>query len=303
MPFSSRFLGACLCVLGVFPAARCIAAVPVTMSASDLRTSSVLPAETAAGLPTLRLQLGTPPLERGLFLVAAAGVGEPDPADSGLAGQAAAASEPAPVSVAAPDWPGLWRDTGYLIGYQLLGFGILYCMPESVSNWSTEDKTNYDFTKYRDNVSNPVFDHDDWYINYVLHPYWGSAYYLDARGRGFGRWGSFFYAFFASSLYEFGTEAFAEPASVQDVFVTPIGGALLGICFEDYWGELRAKGAGRSWDESVLLFLMDPLGQTNRQVDRLLGFGGGTVAVGLQPRIGRVRGRDTYTGLELSLGF
>ena len=120
------------------------------------------------------------------------------------------------------DWAGLGRDTAYLIGYQALAFAILYVAPESVSNWSEESKHNYDFNKWVENVTHPQVDSDEAYLNYVLHPYWGSAYFLDARGRGFGRWGSFLYSFFCSCLYEFGTEAFAEPVSVQDFFVTPI---------------------------------------------------------------------------------
>ena len=205
------------------------------------------------------------------------------------------------VRPAEPDWAGLARDTGYLLGYQLLAFGILYISPESVSNWSVEDKKDYDFGKWRHNVTHPVWDSDKFYINYVPHPYCGMAYYFDARGRGFGRWGSFVYSFLASDLYEFGTEAFAEPASIQDIFVTPIAGTLLGIWLEDSWARLLAAGEARSWGESTLLFLMDPLGRTNGAVDRFFGFESGRTVVRLLPVIGPAPGRGTYTGIELSM--
>ncbi|WP_367115459.1 DUF3943 domain-containing protein, partial [Marivivens sp.] len=34
-------------------------------------------------------------------------------------------------------------------------------------------------------MSHPQLDSDDWYINYVVHPYWGGAYYVRARERGY----------------------------------------------------------------------------------------------------------------------
>jgi hypothetical protein len=178
---------------------------------------------------------------------------------------------------------------------------ILYVAPESISNWSQESKQNYDFSKWVYNVSHPTWDEDKWWINYILHPYWGSAYYLDARGRGFGRWGSFWYSFLASNLYEFGTEAFAEPVSIQDFFVTPIAGSLLGMILEGPWRDLVVKGESRSAGESALLFLIDPLGQLNHNVDRLFGFEGGHTTVNLLPVIRPVPGHGTYTGVQLSL--
>ncbi len=199
------------------------------------------------------------------------------------------------------DWAGLSRDTAYLLGYQLLGIGILYVMPESVSNWSVEQKSSYEFSRWTDNVTHPQWDHDAFYLNYILHPYWGSAYYLNARGRGFGRWGSFAYAYLASSLYEFGAEAFTEPVSIQDFFVTPIAGALLGVALEGVWSELLAAGESRSWGGSVLLFLIDPIGRTNRAVDSLFGIESGPVAVQMLPVVKPAPGRGTFTGVELSM--
>jgi len=224
--------------------------------------------------------------------------GEPAPESNRLVAPGRAiAGSPA----AGGDWAGLARDTGYILAYQVLAYGILYVSPESVSNWSVEQKRNYQFSKWTHNVTHPVIDHDDFYINYILHPYWGSAYYLDARGRGFGRWGSFAYSFLASSLYEFGTEAFTEPASIQDIFVTPIGGALLGMALEGVWSDLLAAGESRNWGQSLLLFLIDPIGRTNSGVDRLFGFASAPVAVRLLPVIRPASGGGIRTGVELSL--
>jgi len=265
-----------------------------------------LPAATARASAPLRFSSSPPPLERGMFLIALADQTTPDvppaadptpePTLSVLPGTASAGFH-----TAGGDWAGLVRDTGYLFGYQVFGYGILYVMPESFSNWSAEQKENFDLSRWVHNVTNPQIDSDQFYINYILHPYWGSAYYLEARGRGFGRWGSFAYACFASSLYEFVTEAFTEAASIQDIFVTPIAGALLGIALEGVWGELVAAGDSRSWGESALLFLVDPIGRTNRAADRLFGFQSGPAVVRLLPVIGPARGRGAFTGVELSM--
>jgi hypothetical protein len=271
-----------------------------------LSAALLLPPVAAQASTTLRFSLSPPPLEQGLFLIARADQAAPD-------FLAAADSEPQQSQVYSPgnstlgsppaggDWAGLGRDTAYLIGYQALAFAILYVAPESVSNWSEESKHNYDFQRWVDNVTHPQVDSDKDYINYVLHPYWGSAYFLDARGRGFGRWGSFLFSFFCSCLYEFGTEAFAEPVSVQDFFVTPMVGSLLGIGLEGAWSHLRAKGESRNWGESVLLVLIDPLGQTNSAVDSLFGFKRPPPVVRLLPVIGPAPGGGTYAGVQLSM--
>ena len=57
-----------------------------------------------------------------------------------------AADGTAPVTVVAEnritDWSGVWRDTGILVGSQFVAAGLIYIMPESVSNWSDEQKKN-----------------------------------------------------------------------------------------------------------------------------------------------------------------
>jgi len=275
----------------------------VALSAGSAQASALPgsgePAAAAVSLPDaesplppslLRFELPSTTLAQGLWLVAQADRPAPE-----------VASDAPAFPPAEPDWGGLARDTGYLIGYQFVGFVILYVSPESISNWSPESKKNYDFGKWTHNVSNPSWDEDKWWINYILHPYWGSAYYLDARGRGFSRWGSFWYSVLGSSLYEFGTEAFAEEASIQDIFVTPIAGSLLGMAFETPWRYLMAKGESRNVGDSVLLYLIDPLGQLNHDMDRLFGFGSSNATVKLLPVITPVPGHGTYAGVQLSM--
>jgi hypothetical protein len=66
-----------------------------------------------------------------------------------------------------PDWDGVWRDTGILFSSQFVVAGFIYIMPESFSNWSSEQKKN-SFNKYAKNVVDPVIDKDQFYVNYVL---------------------------------------------------------------------------------------------------------------------------------------
>jgi hypothetical protein len=172
------------------------------------------------------------------------------------------------------DWDGLMRDTRYFVGYQAVSIAILYTMPESVSGWTDEQKDDYSLDVWWDNVTHPQWDSDDFYLNYVLHPYWGAAYFVRARERGYDEWQSFGYSVLLSSIYEFGIEALFEEPSIQDIFVTPIAGSLLGRYFWRVRGNIRARDADRgfrSTGDKWIWVLTDPLGGMNRLTDRLTG--------------------------------
>jgi hypothetical protein len=171
-----------------------------------------------------------------------------------------------------PDWRGVRRDVGYFLGYQFVAVGVLYLAPESISGWSDEQKQDYSFSKWQDNVSKPVWDEDVWWLNYVTHPYWGGAYYIQARERGLNRAQSFWYSALLSTLYEYGAEALAEPVSIQDLVVTPVAGFLVGeYLFAPLRQRIRAKPGQLDWSDKATLFVTDPLGVINAETDRLLG--------------------------------
>jgi hypothetical protein len=172
------------------------------------------------------------------------------------------------------DWEGIKRDSYYFVGYQFAAVGILYLMPESVSGWSDETKDDYTFEKWWENVKDPRWDTDDHYINYILHPYWGAAYYVRARDRGYDANQSFLYSVLMSTLFEFGIEAMFEQPSIQDLIFTPLGGALFGEYMFKTYKRIRlrhANGDKRTFKDSVVLSLMDPLGMINRKVDDIFG--------------------------------
>jgi hypothetical protein len=170
------------------------------------------------------------------------------------------------------DYPGLRHDAAYFFGYQFFIVGLLYVMPEDVSAWTEEQKEEYTFDKWWDNVSHPRWDPDKWYINYILHPYWGMTYYTRGRERGLSETGAFWFSFTLSSIYEFGLEALFEPVSIQDIIFTPGLGALLGWYFEETRREIKQQSTFSIWDKTILI-ATDPLGTLNSMVDNLFGVG------------------------------
>jgi Domain of unknown function (DUF3943) len=117
----------------------------------------------------------------------------------------------------------LGRDTVFFSGYQGVVAGILYLLPEDVTKWTAEQRKT-SMRRWWENVQHPTWDEDNWYVNYLGHPYFGAIAYIRARERRFGAFGGFWYAALLSGLYEFGIEALFERPSYQDLIVTPTAG-------------------------------------------------------------------------------
>jgi hypothetical protein len=77
-------------------------------------------------------------------------------------------------------------------------------------------------------TSLPRWDDDPFITNYVQHPYAGSFYYNLVRNKGASWSTSFAFSVISSTVFEYFTEAMFERPSVQDLFVTPVIGSLLG---------------------------------------------------------------------------
>ena len=167
------------------------------------------------------------------------------------------------------DWLGLGRDTALIFSYQVVTIATFYFLPESVSKWTSEDKKNI-WNKWWSNVQSPHWDHDSAAINYIGHPYFGSAYYARARERGFGEFDSFLYSALASAMYEFGVEALFERPSFQDLIVTPIGGALIGLALEPVRTWIKLKPDPK-WYDQLILTATDPAGMLNGLFERAFG--------------------------------
>ncbi len=152
-----------------------------------------------------------------------------------------------------------------VIGASLAGLGILYMLPESFTNWDKDDTSNI-FSKWWNNVKDgPVTDSDDFFLNYVTHPYWGAVYYMAARSSGASAPYSFLYSAIISTFFwEYGVEAFAEVPSKQDLWITPIIGSILGEGF--YLSKRHILGnnyqlLGSEALGHTAIFLMDPLSE------------------------------------------
>lgn len=158
----------------------------------------------------------------------------------------------------------LLYNTGLYAGAIVVSFGILWVMPESVTNWDKEKMKEEGIgKKWKENVqAGPVWDEDDWVLNYVMHPWFGGVYYMSARGSGFKAWESFAYSTLMSTVFwEYGIEAFAEVPSWQDLIVTPVLGSIAGEGFF-YAKKSIIKNDRKIWNSRALgrftIFLMDP---------------------------------------------
>ena len=157
----------------------------------------------------------------------------------------------------------LKRDTLTMFAGTFVGVGVLYLLPESFTNWDKDDASNI-FKKWKKNVSDgPVMDEDDFFLNYVTHPYWGAVYYMTARSAGANIFYSFGYSVLLSTFFwEYGVEAFAEIPSKQDLIITPVVGSLFGEGFylakrhilNNEYKLLNSTTLGH-----VTIFLMDPI--------------------------------------------
>ncbi|MDV5169438.1 DUF3943 domain-containing protein [Photobacterium rosenbergii] len=164
------------------------------------------------------------------------------------------------------DWDYLLEQSYTILGLSVATVGLMTLLPESVTNWDPED-TNLKGLgkKWWDNVKEgPVWDKDDHYLNYIMHPYFGGVYYTAARHSGFNEWESFLYSATMSTFFwEYGVEAFAEVPSIQDIIVTPLFGAAVGEWMFQTEMEItanRGKVMGSKTMGDVSLFFLNPVG-------------------------------------------
>ncbi len=112
------------------------------------------------------------------------------------------------------------------------------------------------FKNWYVNPFGPRFDKDSFEYNIFKHALVGNYYYLFYRSRGYSEKGSFFWSFISSLAFEFTIETVTEKPSYQDIYQTPVFGAVVGIGFEKasfYFHEWE------TWYGSVLGFLINPM--------------------------------------------
>ena len=134
---------------------------------------------------------------------------------------------------------------------------VLAFMPQNFSRWDSDVLSRATANLKRAWTSPPVWDEDIFFHNYLGHPYAGAFYYNMVRSQGATAWQSFGYALFQSTFWEYVVEALAEQPSIQDLFITPVIGSLLGELFNRW--SLHILRSGRlNLAEKALVFFINP---------------------------------------------
>ena len=108
-----------------------------------------------------------------------------------------------------------------------------------------EFRENGSWENYKRNFGEIVFDKDAPFWNLMVHPLTGSQMYLFFRANGYSQQDSFFMSVLQSTLFEFTIEIYTEPASVQDLYQTPVLGSILGYGIEKL--SLNLLNSGTRW--------------------------------------------------------
>ncbi|EGQ7963387.1 DUF3943 domain-containing protein [Vibrio vulnificus] len=175
------------------------------------------------------------------------------------------------------DWDYLMGQTYTILGLSVATVGLMTLLPESITKWDDDarDISNLG-SKWKDNVSSgPVWDRDEHFLNYIMHPYFGGVYYTAARHAGYNEFESFLYSSVMSTFFwEYGVEAFAEVPSWQDIFITPFFGAVVGEIMLETEQNIIANGGevlGSETVGDVSLFFLNPVGHIHYWVSNAWG--------------------------------
>ncbi|MGO2319497.1 MAG: DUF3943 domain-containing protein [Vibrio toranzoniae] len=175
------------------------------------------------------------------------------------------------------DWDYLMGQTYTILGLSVATVGLMTLLPESITKWDDDQRDISALgQKWKDNVSaGPVWDRDEHFLNYVMHPYFGGVYYTAARHAGYDEFESFLYSWTMSTFFwEYGVEAFAEIPSWQDLFITPFFGAVVGEMMLEAEQNIVASGGevmGSQTMGDVSLFFLNPVGHIHYWVSDAWG--------------------------------
>jgi len=106
-----------------------------------------------------------------------------------------------------------------------------YQRPPEFNGFDNPEDRHITYDNYIRNITNPVMDKDNFFLNYIAHPYAGSIYYLTARNSNFSIFESFLTAVTMSTFWEYGPEGLMEYVSIQDLIITPVLGSAFGELF------------------------------------------------------------------------
>jgi hypothetical protein len=145
----------------------------------------------------------------------------------------------------------------FIGGIEVVGMTILILLPKEITKWSNHWEQDAMHNFKRSFSTWPVWDHDDWQINYIGHPIAGSYYYNALRSQNASRFHSFLFSTAQSFIWEYFIEGMAERPSAQDLFVTPVVGSLLGESTHLLTMSMRRNGF--NFFEKVFVLLFNPM--------------------------------------------
>ena len=156
---------------------------------------------------------------------------------------------------------GLWKKIGraelFIGGVELLGMAVLIMMPKEVTKWPPNWAQDALSNIKRSFSTMPVWDKDEWKINYIGHTVAGSYYYNSLRSQQATRVQSFLFATAQSFIWEYVIEGMAEQPSTQDLFITPIGGFIMGEATHQLTMNMRRNGF--NFFEKVFVLIFNPM--------------------------------------------
>jgi hypothetical protein len=89
-------------------------------------------------------------------------------------------------------------------------------------------RENGSFDNWYGNMASIHMDKDSYDYNLIKHTVAGNYYFLFYRSRGYSPLNSFFLSTVSVLLFEFTIETATEKPSIQDIYQTPVMGAVLG---------------------------------------------------------------------------
>jgi hypothetical protein len=141
---------------------------------------------------------------------------------------------------------------------KMLNFGAMYGVQWAFYLYSQEEEIRKDgsLENWLTNPFGPRFDKDSFEYNIFKHSLTGNYYYLWYRSRNYNEKDAFFWSFMSSLAFEFTIETVTEVPSYQDIYQTPVFGAVLGIGSEKLSKYLHAKN---TWYWHTLGYIINPM--------------------------------------------
>ena len=154
---------------------------------------------------------------------------------------------------------GIWKKIGraelFIGGAELLGATVLIVTPKEITKWS-HDWEQEAWRHIKRSLKLPVWDDDNWKINFIGHPIAGSFYYNSLRSQNASIFHSFLFATAQSFIWEYIIEATAEKPSTQDLIITPIVGSILGESIHRITMSMRRNGF--NFFEKIFVLIFNP---------------------------------------------